>query len=47
MEGKFGALSSVGKDFDALYCRASDLYELDLVLDVGKEGLAFEVKLTT
>ncbi|MGE5699566.1 MAG: DUF4143 domain-containing protein, partial [Deltaproteobacteria bacterium] len=47
IEQTFGVLSAEGRTFDACYFRTSDQYELDLVLDFGKERWAVEVKLTT
>ena len=47
LEQVIGALNSAGKHFDAFYFRTSDQYELDPVLDVGKDRWATEVKLTT
>ena len=42
-----GELSARGTTFDAYYFRTSDQYELDFVVDVGKELWAVEVKLTS
>ena len=47
IEQALGALSSHGRSFDAYYLRTSDQYELDLVLDFGKELWAVEVKLSS
>ena len=41
-----GLLSACGRHADAYYFRTSDRYEVDLVLDFGKERWAVEVKLT-
>jgi len=46
IEQALGELSSRGRQFNAYYFRTSDQYELDLVLDFGKELWAVEVKLT-
>jgi len=42
-----GELVSQGKNFEAYYFRTSDQYELDLVLDLGAELWAIEVKLSS
>jgi len=42
-----GAAASSGIRFEAYWFRTSDQYELNLVLDFGKEIWAAEVKLTT
>jgi hypothetical protein len=42
-----GELVSLGKNFEAYYFRTSDQYELDLVLDLGAELWAIEVKLSS
>jgi len=47
IEQLIGELSACGKTFDAYYFRTSDQYELDFVVDVGKELWAVEVKLTS
>ncbi|NOZ85719.1 MAG: ATP-binding protein [Deltaproteobacteria bacterium] len=47
IEQALGALSSQGHSFSAYYFRTPDQYELDLVLDFGKEIWAVEVKLTS
>lgn len=47
IEQIIGALAAAGRRFDAYYFRTSDQYELDLVLDLGKERWAVEIKLTT
>jgi len=47
IEQAIGELSSCGRSFDAYYFRTSDQYELDLVLDFGKERWAIEIKLTS
>ena len=39
-------LSACGRHYDAYWFRTSDQYEIDLVLDLGKELWAIEVKLT-
>lgn len=46
IEQAIGVLSTSGRRFDAFYFRTSDQYELDLVLDLGRERWAIEVKLT-
>jgi len=46
IEQVIGELSSRGRNFEAYYFRTSDQYELDLVLSVGRERWAVEVKLT-
>jgi uncharacterized protein len=46
IEQAIGQLSSLGRIFDAYYFRTSDQQELDLVLDLGSELWAVEVKLT-
>jgi predicted AAA+ superfamily ATPase len=46
IEQILGELSSRGKNFDAYYFRTSDQHELALVLDLGQELWAVEVKLT-
>jgi len=47
IEEALGELSSRGCNFSAYYFRTSDQYELDLLLDFGKELWAVEVKLTS
>ena len=47
IEQLIGELSARGTTFDAYYFRTSDQYELDFVVDVGKELWAVEVKLTS
>ena len=47
IEQAIGVLASHGLNFSAYYLRTSDQYELDLVLDIGKELWAIEVKLTS
>ncbi len=47
IEQALGELSSRGGSFDAYHFKTSDQYELDLVLDFGKELWAVEVKLTS
>ncbi|MBW1699681.1 MAG: ATP-binding protein [Deltaproteobacteria bacterium] len=47
IEQALGELSSLGRNFSAYYFRTSGQYELDLVLDIGKEIWAVEVKLTS
>jgi predicted AAA+ superfamily ATPase len=39
-------LNSVGRPFEAFYFRTSDQHEIDLVLEMGNELWALEVKLT-
>jgi predicted AAA+ superfamily ATPase len=46
IEQAIGELSSRGCSFQAYYLRTSDQYELDLLLDLGSERWAVEVKLT-
>ena len=46
IEQVIGALSSVGRHFEAYYFKTSDQYELDLVLDTGGDPWALEIKLT-
>ena len=47
IEQTMGVLNSVGRPFEAFYFRTSDQYELDLVLEMGDQLWAIEVKLTT
>jgi predicted AAA+ superfamily ATPase len=47
IEQVLGELSSRGRDFRAHYFRTADQHELDLVLDMGDELWAVEVKLTS
>ncbi len=47
IEQALGELSARGRSFDAYYFRTSDRYELDLVLDFGRELWAMEIKLTS
>lgn len=47
IEQALGVLSSLGRRFEPWYFRTSDQYELDLVLDFGKERWAVEVKLSS
>jgi predicted AAA+ superfamily ATPase len=47
IEQAIGVLSSRGRPFEAFCFRTSDQHELDLVLDVGGERWALEIKLTT
>jgi len=46
IEQVLGVASASGMHFDAHWFRTSDQYELDLVLDLGKELWAIEIKLT-
>ena len=46
IEQIIGELSVRGLPFAASYLRTSDRYELDLVLEIGQERWAIEVKLT-
>lgn len=46
IEQVLGTLSATGRHFQAHYLRTSDRYEVDLLLDMGRELWAFEVKLT-
>lgn len=47
IEQALGVLSATGRSYEAYYFRTSDQYELDLVLDFGKELWAVEIKLTS
>jgi predicted AAA+ superfamily ATPase len=47
IEQALGALSSRGTPFEASHFRTSDGHELDLVLEIGGQVLAVEIKLTT
>ena len=47
IEQAVGVLSAKGSAFDEYYFRTSDGYEIDLVLDFGKELWAIEIKLTS
>jgi predicted AAA+ superfamily ATPase len=47
IEQVLGELTSRGRTFGAYHFRTSDQYELDLVLDFGRERWAVEVKLTS
>ncbi len=47
IEQAIGRLSSLGRHFNAYFFRTSDGHEVDLVLDLGDELWAVEVKLTT
>ena len=46
IEQTIGMLNSVGRPFEAFYFRTSDQHEIDLVLEMGNELWALEVKLT-
>lgn len=46
LEQALGTLSTLGVSFEPYYFRTSDLYEIDLVVDTGRELWAIEVKLT-
>lgn len=46
IEQAIGELSARGSVFEAFYFRTSDQYELDLVLERGRERWAVEIKLT-
>jgi hypothetical protein len=46
IEQALGELSSRGRPFTAYYFRTSDQHELDLVLDLGNDVWAVEIKLT-
>jgi hypothetical protein len=46
IEQVLGTLSARGVSFESYYFRTSDLYEVDLVIDTGRERWAIEVKLT-
>jgi len=47
IEQAIGTLASLGARFDPYFLRTSDGSELDLVLDMGTERWAVEVKLTS
>jgi predicted AAA+ superfamily ATPase len=47
IEQVLGQLLAIGRSFDAYYFRTSDRYELDLVLELGTERWAIEIKLTS
>lgn len=47
IEQCLGELVTRGREFEAYYFRTSDQHELDLVLDLGRELWAVEIKLTT
>ncbi|RJP22388.1 MAG: ATP-binding protein [Deltaproteobacteria bacterium] len=47
IEQALGVLSAEGRTCDAYYFRTSDQYEIDLMLDFGKERWAVEIKLTS
>jgi predicted AAA+ superfamily ATPase len=47
IEQALGVLSAEGRTCDAYYFRTSDQYEIDLLLDFGKERWAVEIKLTS
>jgi len=47
IEQVIGQLLSRGAPFDAFHFRTSDQYELDLVLELGRERVAIEIKLTS
>jgi hypothetical protein len=42
-----GELSALGVRFEPWFFRTSDQYEIDLVVDTGRERWAFEIKLTS
>jgi predicted AAA+ superfamily ATPase len=46
IEQTIGFLNSFGRPFEAFYFRTSDQHEIDLILDIGNELWAIEVKLT-
>jgi predicted AAA+ superfamily ATPase len=46
IEQTIGVLNSLGRPFEAFYFRTSDQHEIDLVLEMGNELWALEVKLT-
>jgi len=46
IEQAIGQLSSQGRAFEAYYFRTSDQHELDLVLELGSERWAVEIKLS-
>ena len=46
LEQALGTLSTLGVSFERYYFRTSDRYEVDLVVDTGRELWAIEVKLT-
>ena len=47
IEQVLGQLGATGRDYDAYHLRTSDGREIDLVLELGGERWAIEVKLTT
>jgi predicted AAA+ superfamily ATPase len=47
IEQAIGHLSARGAAFETYYFRTSDQHEIDLVLELGKERWAVEIKLTT
>ena len=47
IEQLIGELSTAGWKFTPYYFRTSDQFELDIVVDVGKELWAIEIKLTS
>ena len=47
IEQVLGQLGAMGRDYDAYHLRTSDGREIDLVLELGGERWAIEVKLTT
>ena len=47
VEQVLGALSTAGVSHSAYFFRTNDQYEIDLLLDIGKELWAIEVKLTS
>jgi predicted AAA+ superfamily ATPase len=47
IEQTLATLAADGKRFDASFLRTSDGHEIDLLLDLGRERWAFEIKLTS
>jgi predicted AAA+ superfamily ATPase len=46
IEQTIGVLNSFGRPFEAFFFRTSDQHEIDLILEIGNELWAIEVKLT-
>lgn len=47
IEQILGSLQQIGRNAEASFLRTSDQYEIDLLLDFGRELWAIEIKLTT
>lgn len=47
IEQILSTLAALGCRFDPYFLRTSDGYEIDLLLEIGRERWAFEIKLTT